>query len=138
MGLGGLLFEAMKSPKRIAIVDRSLLAQNLYGILLKPLGFSLFPFKSLHELKENFNGSFRLNALLINSNVFGKNFDLQLDWLQNDPRTKPLVKFFVCKKEEKKLGTRLKKISRNWIYRPFDPAQLGLEIQAGLQGKHNL
>lgn len=124
----------MKNPKRIAVIDRSVLARNLYHLLLKPQGFSLFSFATLHEFRRHFNGSFRLNALLINSNALGKNPEGHLEWLALDPRARSLPVVFVCEKKENKILSRLKKAANGaFLYRPFEPAHLGEKIRAALK-----
>lgn len=115
----------MERFKRIAIVDRSLLAHNVYQILLRPLGYSLFPFKNLKEFKEKINWRWRLGLFLISSNAFGGSFKNYCEWFQKEKNLQFVPKVFLCEGEEKNLSAQLKKMSKSQILlRPFYPEEL--------------
>ncbi|MDP2600444.1 MAG: hypothetical protein Q8P84_06930 [Deltaproteobacteria bacterium] len=115
----------MKSPRRIAIVDRSVLAHNVYQLLLKPLGYSLLPFNDIKSLKSVLTPRSGLKVLLINSNVFGKNFESGLEWLKKEGVLKNLEKLFLCQAGEKKIAGELRKLPRSRVVlKPFHPRQL--------------
>lgn len=116
----------MRNPQRIAIADRSYLSHNIYEMLLKPLGYSLFCFKTLKELKENLDDKLGCLAFLINSNTFGNHFDRHFLWLEKDPMIREIHKIFLCQQGEKKFRLKLKKISNSrLIDKPFHPTELG-------------
>lgn len=115
----------MERFKRIAIVDRSLLAHNVYQILLQPLGYSLFPFKNLKEFKEKVNWRWRLGLFLISSNAFGGSFKSYCEWFQKEKNCQPIPKVFLCEAEEKNVSAQLKKMSKSRIlFKPFYPEEL--------------
>lgn len=119
----------MKDHQRIAIVDRSVLAQNIYATLLRPVGFSLFPFKTLRELKEKLLRQWGVQLFLINTNTFGHHLERHLDWLQTHQTWGALPKIFLCGPSEKKVLQNLKKIPNSHIVlRPFYPLELEKKI----------
>lgn len=115
----------MKNLRRIAIVDRSVLAHNVYQLLLKPLGYSLFSFNNFKSLRNSLTSKSGLKVLLINSNVFGKNFESCFDWLKKEGAVKDLEKIFLCEADEKKMAGELKNLPRSRVVlKPFHPRQL--------------
>lgn len=120
----------MKSARRIAIVDRSVLANNIYQLLLKPLGFSLISYNTLKSLKESLDEKGAPHILLINSNVFGKNFADDLEWFKKGERVKGMEKIFLCHTDEKKIADQLKKVPHSRVVsKPFYPSQLGEALE---------
>jgi len=115
----------MKNVRRIAVVDRSVLAHNVYRLLLRPLGYSLFPFNSIQSLKNTLTSKSGLHALLVNSNVFGKNFEGGFDWLKKEGTVKNLEKIFLCQAGENKMAGALKNLPKSRVVlKPFHPSQL--------------
>lgn len=120
-----LYSRTMKNTRRIAVVDRSFLAHNVYQMLLKPLGYSLLAYSSLKNLKESRIHKMGCHMLLMNSNVFGRQFDTHLAWMQKEAAFHPLEKIFLCNPGEKKMQNELRKLSRSHIVvKPFYPMQL--------------
>lgn len=118
------------SYKRIAIADRSVLAHNIYETLLRPGGFSLFPYQTLKEMKEHLHFDWGIHLLLISSNTFGKYFDQHYAWLQKERGPKQTPKIFLCEPDETKWAKALKKLPHSRIlWKPFYPPDLGKEIQ---------
>jgi len=112
----------MQNYRRIAIVDRSALAHNVYKMILKPLGFSLFHYKTLREFKENLDSKWGCNCFLINSNTFGNHLDRHLEWLKREPFLQRTHKIFLCEASEKKIQSQLKELPRSHlVLRPFYP-----------------
>ncbi len=120
-----LYINEMKNGRRIAIIDRSFLAHNVYQMLLKPLGYSLLRFNNLKNFKDNRIDKMGCCALLINSNVFGKQFDTHLNWMRKEAPFHSLEKIFFCNSEEKKIQEALKKLPHSHVVvKPFYPQQL--------------
>jgi len=122
---------------RAAVVDRSFLAHNVYATLLKPLGFSLFSFQTLKELKESFNPKWNANFFLINSNAFVGSKEKYLEWFQKEKSLKAIPKVFICEADGKKwLGhpfgmvSELKKIpNSHFLTKPFYPPEFGEKVK---------
>lgn len=118
------------SYKRIAIADRSVLAHNVYETLLKPEGFSLFPYQTLKELKEHLHFDWGIHLLLISSNTFGKYFDQHYQWLQREEGPRRTPKIFLCETSEKKKAQALKRLPKSQIlWKPFYPPELKKKIR---------
>ncbi|MDO8526363.1 MAG: hypothetical protein Q7T03_01600 [Deltaproteobacteria bacterium] len=115
----------MKVSRRIAIADRSILAHNVYKTILKPLGFSIFHYKTLKELKENHNFKWGCPFFLINTNTFGNHFERHLEWMQKEPGMVAVQKIFLCGALEKNIQSHLKKLPRSQLLlKPFFPETL--------------
>ena len=125
----GIVASMQQNFRRVAIADRSVLAHNVYQMLLKPLGLSLFPFKTLKDLKENFNRKWNLNLLLINSNTFGHYFEKHMEWFLNENNIQKTPKFFLCESGEKKILSGLKKLPNSFILaKPFYPSEFEKKV----------
>lgn len=118
------------SYKRIAIVDRSVLAHNVYETLLKPEGFSLFPYQTLKEMKEHLHFDWGIHLLLISSNTFGRYFERHYAWLESEKGPRGAHKIFLCESGEQKWAQELKKLPRSEIlWKPFYPPDLRRKIR---------
>lgn len=121
----------MKNIRRAAIADKSRLAHNVYEMILRPLGFSLFPFRTLTELKENLDWKWNLSLFLVSSNVFGRHFEKHLEWFQKEKVLQAIPKIFLCDGGEKKCQILLKKLSNSHIVvRPFHPKEFEEKVRA--------
>ncbi|MBI4124441.1 MAG: hypothetical protein HY609_04980 [Deltaproteobacteria bacterium] len=117
------------SYKRIAIADRSVLAHNVYETLLKPEGYSLFPYQTLKELKEHLHFDWGIQLLLVSSNTFGKYFDQHYKWFLKEKGPCRTAKIFLCETGEKKWAGALKKLPKSQIvWKPFYPPELEEKI----------
>lgn len=115
----------MKGFRRIAIADRSALAHNVYQILLKPLGFSLFPYKTIKALRENLNWKWEPGLFLISTNTFSSPLEKYLDWFLKEKRMGAIPKVFLCEEEEEKIWLSLKKLpNSSLLKKPFYPPEL--------------
>ena len=129
----------MKSPLRIAIADRSALAHNVYKMLLKPLGFSLFHYKTLRDLKENLNFKWGCDCFLINSNTFGNHLDRHFEWFKKEPSLESIHKIFLCEPAEKKIQSQLKVLPHShFVLKPFYPASLEETLNAVMSDKESV
>lgn len=118
----------MQTPKRVAIADRSLLAHNIYRMILKPFDFSLFFYKTLRDLKESSIAK-QGPILLINTNTFGKYFETHVEWLKKDPAVSGHEKIFLCDDNGAETSA-LKKIPQSrCLLKPFDPQTLKEVLQ---------
>lgn len=127
------IVSTVKIPPRIAIVDRSLLAHNVYKMLLKPFGFTLFFYKTLKNLKENMDAKWGCPVFLINSNTFGNHFENHLEWLKKEPALQTANKIFLCEPRQKEMQTHLKVLSKShFLSRPFYPELLEETIRSVL------
>lgn len=123
----------MREFKRIVTVDRSLLAQHIYEVILRPLGISLFSFQTLRKLKETPPWDLGVHLLLVNSNTFGHYLENHLSWFQEAEEVVPLPKIFLCDSGEKKIVQTLKSVPNSQIlFRPFYPPELEKKIDASL------
>lgn len=105
------------------MADRSWLAHNLYRMILKPLDFSLFFYKTLRDLRESSIVK-QAPIFLINTNTFGKYFEAHVEWLKKDPAVSGHEKIFLCDGNEAETSV-LKKIPQSrCLLKPFYPPQL--------------
>ena len=130
----------MKVAPRVAVVDRSFLAHNVYKMILKPLGFTVFSYMTLREFKENFNfKKSGCRVFLVNSNTFGNHFDRHWEWFRGEAALKNVDKIFLCEREEKKFQSELKKMDRgHLLLRPFAPEQLEETVKKFYTGKSSV
>lgn len=121
----------MKEYRRLAIADRSLLSHNIYGMILRPLGFSLFPHKTFRELRENFSEKWEWKVILVNSNTLQYSPEQSLRWFEEDPFARKAQKIFLCDPNDAKIRSRLKKIDKaHWLEKPFYPHDLVQKLEA--------
>lgn len=113
----------------IVIVDRSVLSQNLFRLVLKPKGFSCYPAQTLEELKRLLKKKLEVRGVLISSNIFGDPIDRDLELLHSDPVLKSLRKLFLCKLGDPQCNTQLSVLEKSHVLqRPFHPTELYKEI----------
>ncbi|OGQ43146.1 MAG: hypothetical protein A3I70_00575 [Deltaproteobacteria bacterium RIFCSPLOWO2_02_FULL_44_34] len=116
------------------IADKSVLAHNVYKMLLKPLGFSLFFYKTLHDLKQNFDSKLSCDCFLINSNALGTQWDRTMTWLKEETKLKAAPKVFLCDEEEKAIQSLFKKLPNSHVvFRPFYPPALETTLKGILR-----
>lgn len=118
----------------MTIVDRSRLAHNIYAMILRPLGYSLFPFKTLREMKENLPRPKNMQLVVVNSNTFGHHFANHFDWFYHNKDLTSIPKIFLCDPKEKDYVQNLKKIPNSEIiWKPFYPPDLKKKIAEVLE-----
>lgn len=133
-----VIVRAMPNFLRVAIVDRSFLAHNVYATLLKPLGFSLFSFQTLKELKESFNPKWNTDFFLINSNAFAASKEKYLEWFQKEKNLRATPKVFICEAEKKGIWDELKKIpNSHFLMKPFYPPEFGEKVKTLCRWKND-
>lgn len=89
----------MKKKKRIVVCDPSRLGSNLYEMILKPCGASLFLFDSLGAFRKVWETSVRVDAFLIHlRGVDQKKKDLE--WLLAEPKLQKAALVFLSPEKE--------------------------------------
>ena len=107
---------------RTVIVDRSMLAVNMYRLLLKPWGSLFLVAKRYEEARPWFFRKDKIDLAIFNSNTFGKKFDEYFDHFSHDEPLAKVPKVFLCKEGEKAWGDKLRKSPRaKVLVKPFHP-----------------
>lgn len=107
---------------RVVIVDRSVLAVNMYRLLLRPLGASFLIAKRYEEARPWFFRKDKIDLAIFNSNTFGKKFDEYLKRFESDEPLAGIPKIFLCRDIEKTWAKRLGRLSNaRVVEKPFHP-----------------
>ena len=107
---------------RAVIVDRSILAINMYRLLLSPMITTFLVFKRYEQARPFFFRRDKPNLAIVNSNTFGKKFDKYYDHFSKDEPLKDIPKIFLCREMEEEWRARLEKLSGSTVVtRPFHP-----------------
>jgi len=117
------MFAAMAHERRIAILDKSVLAGNLYKLLFAPLGAALVTRRRPEELGGVLSGRQRIDLAIINSNAFGRKFEEVESMLAKGGRA-PAATIFILQEGEVtgELGRRAGRVpGARVIERPFHP-----------------
>lgn len=131
------MFAAVKSQSRILIVDRSILAGNLYRILFSKLGAALLVRRRFEDAKPAFSRRERIDLAIFNSNAFGKKFDEIFDALGSDGALGRARKIFLLKEgdAEKDWRKKLGGLEGALIVdRPFHPDEFAKAVEGMLGG----
>jgi DNA-binding response OmpR family regulator len=113
---------------RAIVIDRSLLAVNMYRLLLKPLVSAFLVAKRYEEARPWFFRREKINMAIVNSNTFGKKFEEYYRRFTEDEPLKDIPKIFLCRDKENDWQKKLKGLpNTNILMRPFHPDEL-LEI----------
>jgi len=117
---------------RVAVIDRSVLAVNIYRLLLRPLGVSILVARRYEEARPWFFRKSGIDLAIFNSNTFGKKF---IEYFSRFEKDEPLVvtpKIFLCRETEKEWKKRLGSLPNTWVIeRPFHPDEF-LKLVGGL------
>lgn len=131
------MFPAVKTRGRILIVDRSVLAGNLYKLLFSELGASLLVRRKFDDAKPAFTRGEKIDLAILNSNSFGKKFDEIFDALKADSALGRARKIFVLKEGDSE-GDWRKKLEgiegALIISRPFHPDEFAAAVEGMLGG----
>jgi len=107
---------------RAVIVDRSLLAVNMYRLLLSPVITTFMVAKRYEEARPWFFRRDKIDIAIINSNTFGKKFNEYYNHFSGDEPLEKIPKLFLCRDKEDDWQLRLKKLpSATVVVRPFHP-----------------
>lgn len=103
------------------IVDRSILAINMYRLLLEPLGASFETTKDIEDALLWLKGK-KIELAIFNSNTFRKKSEDRLISLFNDKSVKKIPKIFLCLADEKKWHKKLNELQKAMVLiRPVHP-----------------
>ena len=117
-----------KKKTRIVICDRSQLATNIYEMILKPHGVTLFTFSSLSEFRKAWDSAIRVDTLVVNENALDKK-GKDLNWLEEEPKLKKVRRYFLCSEKDSKLKSVFRGNKQNrTIDLPFYPEVFGKAI----------
>ena len=111
----------------LAIVDSSLLARNLYQVLLKPKGYSCYSFQNFDLLKTFFiKKSIAVEGIVISANAFREEADDQFfHYFRSDPFLKNLPKLFLFRHGEKKRKLKFQYLEKAFVLeRPCHPTEI--------------
>ena len=107
---------------RAVIVDRSLLAVNMYRLLLSPVVTTFLVAKRYEEARPWFFRREKIDIAILNSNTFGKKFDEYYDHFSKDEPLQKMPKVFLCREKEGNWQANLKKLPNSTVVaRPFHP-----------------
>jgi hypothetical protein len=107
---------------RAIVVDRSLLAVNMYRLLLSPVVTTFLVAKRYEEARPWFFRRDKIDLAIFNSNTFGKKFDEYLDRFSKDEPLARIPKIFLCREKEDEWVKKLKALPRTQVVmRPFYP-----------------
>lgn len=110
---------------RAVIVDRSLLAVNMYRLLLSPVVTTFLIAKRYEEARPWFFRRDRIDLAIFNSNTFGKKFDDYFGRFAKDEPLSKVQKIFLCREKEDEWVKKLKSLPRSQVvFRPFSPDDL--------------
>jgi len=126
----------VKAQGRIFILDRSVLAGNLYRLLLAPLGYTLVVRRRFEDFRALFTRREKVDLAILNSNAFGKKSDEIIGAVESDAAMGRCRKLFLLKEGESEgpLKGRVQKLKgARVIDRPFHPDEFMQEV-AGIVG----
>jgi CheY-like chemotaxis protein len=121
----------MKSPRVIA-VDRSVLAANMYQLLLRPFGVNVVNASSLADLREALRRFRGADLIVISSNVMADRLERAADIFKKNELISKAAKIFLLRENEANEGwdRRLSDIPRTELMtKPFHPDHFILRVK---------
>lgn len=107
---------------RAAIIDRSILAVNMYRLLLCPVVTTFLVARRYEEARPWFFRRDKIDLAIFNSNTFGKKFDEYFQRFTQDEPLRGIPKIFLCRDKEGDWQRKLKSLPKTLIVeRPFHP-----------------
>lgn len=107
---------------RAVIVDRSLLAVNMYKLLLRPVVTTFLVAKRYEEARPWFFRRDKIDVAVFNSNTFGKKFEEYFGHFVKDEPLSKIPKIFLCREKEDVWSKKLKGLPKSFVVmRPFHP-----------------
>ncbi len=124
--------------RTIITVDRSLLAANMYRLILVPLGFSVFTARSLEEMTEGAKRMRGADLLVVSSNALSGRVARFARVLEGDARLMRAEKIFLVSERDraKGMGAELTNIPGGEVMmKPFHPAEFTTAVIRLLGGE---
>lgn len=118
------MYAGVKVQGRILILDRSVLAGNLYRLLFSSLGAALVVRRKFEDFQALFSRRERVDLAILNSNAFGKKSDEILDAIESNAAMGKVRKIFILKEGETEdsIRHRVAGLERaEVVSRPFHP-----------------
>ena len=107
---------------RAVIVDKSLLAVNMYKLLLQPVVTTFLVAKRYEEARPWFFRGDKIDIAIFNSNTFGKKFDEYFERFKKDEPLAKVPKIFLCREKDEDWLKKLKGLPKTaLVMRPFHP-----------------
>lgn len=131
------MLERMNDERRILVLDRSVLAGNLYRLLFSSMGVSIIVRRRFEDVSPILSRRERVDLALFNSNIMGKKFDEILEAFSQDPLLCRLKKVFLLKEgaAERTWWQKLEALPGAWVFeRPFHPDAFSAEVRRVLEG----
>lgn len=120
------------------IVDRSVLAGNLYRLLFSKLGASLLIRQKFEDAKPAFSSREKIDLAILNSNSFGKKFDEIYEALKSGGAFAHAKKIFLLKEGDAEGDWRkkLKAMEGALVMdRPFHPEEFASTVEGIIGGE---
>ena len=124
-------------PSKIIISARSMLARNVYSLLLKHRSPEIIATEKFEQARPWFYRLSRLDLAIFHSDVFAPRFDHYFQRLMKDEPFAEIPKIFVCKSSprEKDWQKKLKKLPNSIVIeRPFSVDDFESKITGVLNG----
>lgn len=112
----------------VIVIDRSILAVNMFHLLLAPFDVGLIAVKRFEEARPHFFRRERVDLAIINSNSFGKKFTEYLNHFCDDKPVAKVPKIFLCRDVQSEADWRevLTNVPHaTVVVRPFHPLAFG-------------
>lgn len=113
-------------------VDKSMLAANMYQLLLGPIGITVINAQSLQNLKAVLGRVRSADLVLINSNVLSGIMDRAGEMVRDDERLAEVPKIFLCRDAELEKGwdAGLSVLPKTEVVaRPFHPDEFATHVK---------
>ncbi|PIU55126.1 MAG: hypothetical protein COS89_08225 [Deltaproteobacteria bacterium CG07_land_8_20_14_0_80_38_7] len=121
---------------KIAIIDKSNLASNVYKLLLHNEATFLTSASKYSEIRELFFKRAKIDLIIFNSNTFGKKFDETYKTILKDTPVSKIHKLFICKESENIWHSKLSNLPLSEILvRPFHPNDFISAVNKILKGR---
>lgn len=131
------MFIRMKVERRILVLDRSVLAGNLYRLLFASMGVSVIVKRRFEDLCPIFSRRERVDLAIFNSNALGKKVDEICEVLTSEASLRRLEKIFLLKegKDEGMWREKLNALPAARVFeKPFHPDEFSAEVRRIMEG----
>lgn len=121
----------MKSPVAIAL-DRSMLAANMYRLLLEPMGVRVVNAFTVEEMATALRSMRDIDVLIMSSNALPGSLDRIVEVFADNDRVRGVAKLFLLRESEveKGWGEALSAIPHSLIMaKPFQPDEFAVRIK---------
>lgn len=120
----------------ILVIDRSVLAANMFRLLLGNAGYSVIAVKGIKDALTHFSNRQSIALIIVNSNIFGKEFSSHLDYFCEDQVISTTPKMFLVadSAQEHEWEEILEKAPKSQVIKkPFDPTRFVKEMETFLK-----